>query len=210
MNKHTINHLPNQTITPENFGIGARFTVNVMSNDYVDIILTALSNTPKIDVAVITDPVSTYVTGSEQAIVNYIGSVIQKIASSQHHISVSLMLSRGCPGEVTCQLPDNSIISSMNPISLPPSGIEVLAQWSLYPLIDSVNESYSHMDDIYRAIDYAKNKGTYKRSHHYVTELEGDLAAVLETITSGWLMVGKTVQHVTTHATFSINSPTRS
>lgn len=69
-------------------------------------------------------------------------------------------------------------------------------------------DKYSHMRDIYLAIDYAKEKGTYQRSHHFVTELKGDLAAVLETITAGWLIVGRHVQHVTTHATFSINSPT--
>ncbi|SES64371.1 YkoF family thiamine/hydroxymethylpyrimidine-binding protein [Thorsellia anophelis] len=209
MTQHFIDIKSTQSITHNNFGIGARFTVNVMSDDYISIILSALENTPKKDVDVITDPVSTYVTGNEQAICEYICSVIHKIASSHHHVSVSLMLSRGCPGEVTCQLPDDTLFTSNQSITLAPTGINVLAQWSLYPLIDTIKDNYSHMTDIYSAIEYTKQKKIYKRSHHYVTELQGDLSAIIETIASGWLMVGRTVQHVTTHATISINSPSK-
>ena len=64
------------------------------------------------------------------------------------------------------------------------------------------------MRDIYAVIDYAKNRGTYVRGEHYVTMLEGDLAEVLGTVAAGWVLVGRSVQHVVTHITLSIASPT--
>ncbi|MFC0179783.1 YkoF family thiamine/hydroxymethylpyrimidine-binding protein [Thorsellia kenyensis] len=194
--------------TPQDFGVGARFTVNVMSDDYISIILDALASpTPK-ELKIQTDAVSTLIKGSERNILDYLYTVITKIAASGHHVSATILLSRGCPGEITCQLPNRSLATHSTNISLEKTGITVLAQWSLYPLFDDRQTAFSHMDDIYRAIDFAKDKGTYHRSTHFVTELKGDLAQVLETIAMGWMLVGQTVQHVTSHTTLSINSPT--
>ena len=64
------------------------------------------------------------------------------------------------------------------------------------------------MRDIAAAIEYAKTSGTFVKSEHFVTRLQGDVADVLHTITAGWILVGRTVQHVTSHATLAVNSPT--
>jgi len=63
------------------------------------------------------------------------------------------------------------------------------------------------MRDIYAAIEYAKGNGTFRKSEHFVTRLEGDVARVLASVIAGWILVGRTVQHVTSHVTLSINSP---
>ena len=44
-------------------------------------------------------------------------------------------------------------------------------------------------------------------SDHYVTRLAGDVADILTTVVGAWQSVGRTVQHVTTHVTLSVNSP---
>nr|WP_283242047.1 YkoF family thiamine/hydroxymethylpyrimidine-binding protein [Leucobacter manosquensis] len=64
-----------------------------------------------------------------------------------------------------------------------------------------------HMTPIYAAIDQAKASGVYSGSDHYATRLDGDLSAVLETAANAWIGVGAQVQHVVTHLTVSINSP---
>lgn len=64
------------------------------------------------------------------------------------------------------------------------------------------------MRDIYAAIDYAKKAGTYAGSEHFATRLVGDVADVLATAAAGWVLVGRSVQHVTSHLTLSLNSPT--
>jgi hypothetical protein len=84
------------------------------------------------------------------------------------------------------------------------------AEWALYPLADEVSAEGAapdHMRDIYAAIDHAKELGTYRGSEHFVTRLEGDLGDVIATALAGWLLVGRSVQHVTSHLTLSLNSP---
>jgi hypothetical protein len=45
------------------------------------------------------------------------------------------------------------------------------------------------------------------KSDKSVTRLEGDLGSILETAVAGWIQVGRSVQHVVSHLTISVNSP---
>ena len=63
------------------------------------------------------------------------------------------------------------------------------------------------MRDIYAAIELAKDNGTFRGSAHFVTRLEGDVGLVLASAFAGWVLAGRTVQHVTSHVTLSVNSP---
>ncbi|MDN6303259.1 MAG: Ykof family thiamine-binding protein, partial [Brachybacterium sp.] len=79
-----------------------------------------------------------------------------------------------------------------------------------YPLADQVTAGGTepdHMRDIYAAIDHARELGTFRGSEHFVTRLEGDIGEVIATAVAGWLQVGRSVQHVTSHLTLSLNSP---
>ncbi len=197
----------------DKLGVGARFTLSVMSDDYVEIILSALSQVPTEGLVIQTDAISTYVAGDEQKIANYLCGVITAVAKTGKHLSVSILWSMGCPGEVGCQTPEGGIFNTAPLVKLSQVGVETSAAWSLYPLHDIRNVGSDnvsdHMKDIYEAIDYAKTKGTYAHSQSYATVLKGDLADVLETIMAGWLITGRHVQHVVTHATLSINSPSQ-
>lgn len=195
-------------LSSKEFGVGARLTLAVMRDDYVDVILAALHGADRTGVEVETGAVSTYVSGSEQDILRYLSQVIAGAGRTGSHLSATVHLSRGCPGEVTCELPGGGGPSVEMP-ELEPTGVSAVAEWALYPLADDGGKGSSadHMRDIYAAIDHAKSTGIVVATEHFVTRLEGDVAQVLQTIAAGWVLVGRTVQHVSTHATLSINSP---
>jgi hypothetical protein len=123
---------------------------------------------------------------------------------------VNVLLSRGCPGEVACELPGGAGPRDTAVPTPRRTGRFASAEWALYPLADEVSAEGAapdHMRDIYAAIDHAKELGTYRGSEHFVTRLEGDLGDVIATALAGWLLVGRSVQHVTSHLTLSLNSP---
>lgn len=196
--------------TPAELGVGARVTLSVMSSDYVRIITGALAQTSTDGLTVETDPVSTRVAGPEQRIAEYLSALVAAAGRSGEHVSASIMLSRGCPGEVTCDLPAGQVLPAAPSVVLEATGVEAVAQWALYPLADQPlagSGAPDHMRDIYAAIEQARAAGTVVGSDHYVTRLAGDVADVLTTVVGAWQSVGRTVQHVTTHLTLSVNSP---
>lgn len=201
-------HAPDTApMTPQEYGVGARFTLSVYDSEYVAVIVGALARADASGLTVETNDISTCVTGTEQRIVEYLRDVITAAARSGAHLSASILLSRGCPGELVCALPPGVVALAAEPVTLDPSGVRARAHWSLYPLLDG-GASGAHMTPIYAAIDKAKADGVYSGSDHFATRLDGDLAAVLETATNAWIGVGAAVQHVVTHLTASINSPT--
>jgi len=194
-------------ITPQQYGVGARFTLSVYDSDFVRIILGALNAADASGLTIETGDVSTFVGGAERDILRYLRDSITAAAASGAHVAASILLSRGCPGELQCELPTGVPAMGADPVRLQPTGVRAAAHWSLYPLLDGASPAGDHMTAIYRAIERAKEAGVYSGSDHYATRLDGDLATVLETAANAWIEVGRTVQHVTTHLTISINSP---
>src|SRR5699024_9260175 len=150
-------------------------------------------------------------------VLRYLRDVIAAAAARGVHISAAILLSRGCPGELTCELPPGVAALGAEPVTLEPVGMRARAHWSLYPLLDAgpapgartgADGEGVHLALIYDAIDGAKREGVYSGSDHFATRLDGDLAAVLETAANAWIAVGGAVQHVVTHLTISMNSPT--
>ena len=193
--------------TPQEFGIGARLTLAVMSDDYATVILDALDQADSTGLAIQTGVVSSYLSGAEPDLLRYVSQVIARASRTGAHVTATVQFSRGCPGEVTCALPPTGgLFAEVPPLAA--TGIHAVAEWALYPLNDGDDTgSADHMRDIYAAIENAKASGLSVHSEHFVTRLEGDLALVLQVIAAGWIVAGRTVQHVATHATISINSP---
>ena len=191
------------------FGVGARVTAAVMSDRYVEIITGALAAADATGLVVHPGDVSTYAGGSEADLLRYLTQLSASVAATGVHASVVVHLSRGCPGEVVCALPGGA---GPRAVALPQgqrTGHFAAAEWALYPLADDVRAGVEpdHMRDIYAAIEQARDNGTFVASEHFVTRLEGDLGTVLETVVAGWARVGASVQHVTSHLTLSLNSP---
>ncbi|GAA3863244.1 YkoF family thiamine/hydroxymethylpyrimidine-binding protein [Leifsonia kafniensis] len=197
------------TLTPQQFGVGARVTLAVMSDDYVSLILGALGEADATGLQVTTGDVSTFVGGAESDILRYLSQLIGAVGRSGAHLNAVVHFSRGCPGEVLCERPATAgpVPGTVGERVL--TGVPAVAEWALYPLEDGVRGGAEpdHMRDIDAAIDFSKSNGTFRSSEHFVTRLEGDVADVLHTVALGWILVGRTVQHVTSHVTLSINSP---
>lgn len=193
-------------MTPEQYGVGARFTLSVYDSDYVQIILAALAGADRTGLAVETNDISTFVTGPEPRVLGFICDVIAGAAASGAHLSAAILLSRGCPGELQCELPAGVDALGSAPVAVEPAGVRARAHWSLYPLLDG-GSTGEHMPLIYAAIERAKAEGVYSGSDHYATRLDGDLAAVLSTAANAWIDIGSVVQHVVTHLTVAVNSP---
>lgn len=202
---------PGTVVPVDEIGVGARLSLAVMADDYADVILAAVACVESADLTIQTDDVSTLVRGSEQRIAEYLTAVIASAARSGHHVSAHVLLSRGCPGEVECELPVQTL-ERVDPPHLDPVGVQATAQWSLYPLADTPTipgVDPDHMRDIYAAIEQARERGTFAAVENFVTRLDGDLAEILATMAAGWVLAGRSVQHVTSHAVLSLNSPTQ-
>src|SRR5699024_4392218 len=128
------------------------------------------------------------------------------VASGGVHTAAHILFSRGCPGEITCELPGGAAWSPPELPSVPPAGVHASAHWSLYPLDDG--PSADHMAGIEAAIEHARSRGVLSGSEHFATRLDGDLADVLGAVVGGWVLVGRSTRHVTSHVSLSLNSPT--
>jgi len=197
------------TLTPATFGVGARITLAAMSDDYVSIVLGALEAADSTGLEAQTGAVSTFVSGAESDLVRYLVQLVGAAGRSGAHVSATIHFSRGCPGEVVCELPGGAGPLAAEIPDVAATGVSAVAEWALYPLEDGVRAGATpdHMRDIYAAIDFARELGTFEASEHFVTRLSGDVADVIRTVAAGWILVGRTVQHVTSHVTLSINSP---
>ncbi len=194
---------PSAPTRPDEHGIGARLTASVMRDDYVAVLSDALlAAGAQADLTTIeTDHVSTFVRGDEDALLRYTGAVVAELAATGAHAMVHLLLSRGCPGEVACSPADVCERTPRTVTPLPPTGHQIVAQWSLYPLSDQ------HMAAIEDAVADARGAGLATTPRHYVTEHAGDVSEVLTSIVQGWLRAGGGVAHTVAHATVSINHP---
>jgi energy-coupling factor transport system substrate-specific component len=201
---------------PQQLGIGMRFSLHPHCDDFVGVILGALADAREagLDQGLVieSDEVSTYVGArnapAEQRLVAYLAGVLGAASrrTGGGHVVAHVLLSRGCPGEVSCDLRAVGLPAPA-PVEVAPTGVRAVAQWSLYPLMDGWSSAGSHMVPIEAAISAAQQRGTASASSHYATTLTGDVAEVLATATDAWAAVGAQVAHVVSHLTVSFGSP---
>jgi hypothetical protein len=188
-------------------GVGGRVTLHPAADEFVPVILSALSaaRAAAPTVAVRTDDVSTLLRGSEQEVATFLAALVGHAAriTPSGHVVATVALSRGCPGEVGCDLPAGDLVA-VPPVGLPATGLVAAAHWALYPL-----GTTDAMGPILGAIEAAQGRGTYGGPENFATRLDGDLADVLATVVDTWTGVGREVAHVAAHATVSVGSPSR-
>lgn len=197
------------TADPLRFGVGARVTVAVMADKYAEVLLGALAETDSTGLVVQTGDVSTYLGGHEADLLRYLTDLGEAVARTGEHASLTVHLSRGCPGEVVCDLPGGAGPRAVDAPAGRTTGYRVTGEWALYPLADDVRAGVEpdHMRDIEAAIALARATGVVRGSEHFVTRLDGDLGTVLAAVVGAWTTVGRGVQHVTSHLTLSLHSP---
>jgi uncharacterized protein YqgV (UPF0045/DUF77 family) len=185
-------------------GVGARVSLFAMTDGFVEVILGALQAVDAGPLEVTTDDVSTLVMGPEDEVLRYLRDLIAAADAVQPgaHLGVQVLLSRGCPGAVAEPLEPGARLPRVERIELIPTGLRAAAHWALYPLGVA-----GHMPAIEGVIADAQASGLAVELERFVTRLDGDVAEILSTVAAAWTTVGSEVPHVTTHVTFSINSP---
>lgn len=190
--------------------IGCQFSLYPMTDRFVDVILgtvAELRDCP--DLRVETDDLSTLIVGAPQALFLALERCFLTAAAAADHVVLNATFSRGCPGEpddpiCTPEAPAPRAEALLDPATVPPAGVEVAAQFSLYPL------GISHyMDVIYREIEATKQAGTFDKGKNFCTRLEGDASRVFATLRAAFDRAATEAGHVVITATVSKGSPSK-
>lgn len=189
---------------------GARFSLYPMTDRFVPVILQALEGMPESGLEVETDDVSTFLEGHPDVVFGALERVYARAAGSHAHVVMTLLLSRGCPGETVCEPAPGAVACEVAETATPPTpgapeaeaGLRVACQWSLYPL-----GVPGYMEVIYREIKRSKESGVFTRGQHFVSRLDGELHTVLTAIRRAFDAASTDAGHVVAHATLSTNSP---
>jgi len=196
---------------------GAQISLYPMTDDFVGIITRALAALdPYRDrLRIETDDISTLLVGPPEVLFPAMRDLFSAAARTGIHCVLSAAISRGCPGE-----PDDAICNSaqfdgpLAPLaerhvnalaavrSAPDTGVFSVAQFSLY-----VMGQGNHMDEIYGCIDFLKQSGTFEKSKHFATKLNGDTGALFATVEQAFCHFGPPEGHITIDLTVSANSP---
>lgn len=196
---------------------GAQISLYPMTDDFVGVITRALGALdPYRDrLRIETDDISTLLVGPPEVLFPAMRDLFSAAAHTGKHCVLSAAISRGCPGE-----PDDAICNTghfegpVAPLAerqasalaavrdAPDMGVFSVAQLSLY-----VMGQGNHMDEIYGCIDFLKQSGTFEKSKHFVTKLNGDSGALFATLEQAFCRFGPPAGHVTIDLTVSANSP---
>jgi uncharacterized protein YqgV (UPF0045/DUF77 family) len=196
---------------------GAQISLYPMTDGFVGVILDAIGalDPYRGDLRIETDDISTLIVGPPEILFPAMRDLFVRAAASGRHCVLSAAVSRGCPGEpddpicmpdpatfAAGSLPERIAAALETVRNAAPTGQEVAAQFSLYPL-----GSGHHMDEIWGCIDFLKQSGVFDRSKNFCTKLRGDAGPVFATLAEAFLRFGAPQGHVALDLTVSANSP---
>ncbi len=185
---------------------GCQFSLYPMSDNFVDIILPAVDAMGQPDdLRIETDDLSTLVVGPPSRVFDVVTAAFTAASQSGAHVVLNALFSRGCPGE-----PDDPICTPEGPSAsvalrtpAAPTGIDIDAQFSLYPLGNT-----DYMSTIAGVIDGTREDGVLDRSKNFCTRLNGDLSDVMAGLENAFHRAARHTGHVVIHVTASSGSPT--
>ncbi|MDQ0352095.1 uncharacterized protein YqgV (UPF0045/DUF77 family) [Alkalibacillus filiformis] len=181
---------------------GCQFTLYPMSDNFVDIILSALDEVDSTKVWKDTDDVTTCVRGKMVHVFDVTKAIFLHAAKTGEHVAMSGTFSIGCPGDNEA---DAYMAETDEPMNLEKSQTvdqQAGCKFSLYPL---GREDY--MDKIYEQIDLSKARGVEVSASHYMTRLDGDVKDIFNAMEDSFEAVQEKVSHTTMTFTISANSP---
>jgi len=170
-----------------------------MSDNYTDLILSAIRKVDTKNVWCSTDALSTIYRGRRIHVVDSVKNVFAKVNDGKTHITLEATFSKGCPCDIDgdCILAENDELSTDNT-----SGFDVLGKISFYPLGVA-----QYMDHISAVVNMAKDCSLFKKTSHYATELEGDINEVFDYFNQVLCYAEENINHYVLQVTLSVNSP---
>ncbi len=181
---------------------GASFTLSPMSDDFVEVIESALAETDTSKVWMDTDDVSTIARGKIVHVFDVTKAICLHAANTGKHVSFQATYSLGCPGDVEADAYLASDDTPSNLIKAEEDNPFAAAKFSLYPLGGG-----DYMKTIYEQIEAMKKHVEVSKSH-YSTKLAGSLLDIFNGLENAFQ---KTVDQGSSHTVMtvmiSMNSP---
>lgn len=182
---------------------GCSFSLYPMSDQYADLILSAIETVNSSKVWMKTDRVSTIVRGRIPHIFDVTQAAFLEIAKTGVHVVFSATFSVGCPGDTEGHAYMEVEENPMNRELIGSIQQDLSAKFALYPMGGG-----NYMDPIYEQIEAMKTHGVEVNLTHYETMLDGHA----QNIFSGLQSVLQAMEdagspHTVMTVTLSANSP---
>ena len=182
---------------------GCRFSLAPMCDDFVSVILGAISKVDMSKVWKMTDKLSTVYRGKQLQVEDALKACFIHSYRAETHMTMEATFSKGCPGDVDadCFMAEDDVL--MNEESIQNIHFPVTCKISLYPMGVS-----NYMEHIAHIVNYAIDLGIYEASSHYCTILSCDVQQLFAYIHDVNTYCGESLGHYIFEVTLSVNSPT--
>jgi len=180
---------------------GCRFSLSVMSDEFVGKILDGIGNVDCSKVWSQTDALSTVYRGKRIHVMDAVKACFIHVNDEKTHITMEATISKGCLGDVEADYVldvDDILVNKTD------KSFQVLSKIAFYPLGVA-----DYMDHISHVVKLAISKGLYNKSGHYATELSGDINDLFDYFNEVLEYAERHIKHYVLQATLSVNSPTK-
>lgn len=180
---------------------GCRFLLAPMSNDYIDIIIGAITKTNTKKVWSKTDKTSTVYRGKRIHVIDIVKAAFVNAYRDDVHMTSEFTFSKGCPGDISGDSylsEDDILLNNCN------EKFKVTGKIALYPL-----GCEDYMQNIIDVVNLSKDFQIYLESSHYCTIIEGDVNTIFEYFETTLKYLEEKVKHYVLQVTLSVNSPTK-
>ena len=181
---------------------GCRFSLSVMADNYIDVILSSLSKTNTSKVWKQTDKLSTVYRGKQLHVEDAVEACFTNAWRKGVHMTMEMTFSKGCPGYSEA---DNLFFEDDNPVNrdkIKDIHFPVNCKISLYPM-----GIPDYMKYIATVVNHAIDLGLYEKSSHYCTILKGDIHEIFDYIHYVNTYCGENLSHYVFEVILSVNSP---
>lgn len=184
--------------------VGCRFSLYPMTDQFVEVITEALKNVETSKVWMRTDDVSTCIRGRASHVFDVAKAVFVHVAKTGVHVVFNGTFSVGCPGDSAGDVYLSEDDERLNEQFLKKFEVEAATQFALYPL-----GTENYMDIIYEQVEQAKKRGTFTKSVHYASRLDGSVHDVFATLENAFRRAKSETNHLVMTAVVSANSPSK-
>jgi len=181
--------------------VGCRFSLAVMSDDYINMILNSLKDVNTENVWSSTDALSTIYRGDRIHVLDALKACFVNINDGKTHITMEATLSNGylCDNDTDVVFPENNqLLNDTN------KNFTVHSKLSFYPLEISV-----YTDCIDHILVLAKQENLFIRLSYYAIELIGDINKLFNFYEKALFYANNNIACYVFQITLSVNSPTK-
>lgn len=182
---------------------GCRFSLSVMSDRFIEVILGAIEKVDTSKVWKMTDKLSTVYRGKQIHVEDAVKACFVHAFQKDVHMTMEMTFSKGCPGDTDadCMMAEDDV--RVNDVAAGAIHFPVTCKIALYPM-----GIPNYMEYIATVVNHAIDLGIYDSSSHYCTVLSCDVQQLFDYIHYVNEYCGNKLSHYIFEVTVSVNSPT--